>query len=90
MGRYPRRRHGKPLQYSCLENPHEQRSLVGYSPWDHKESHTTEHTVDRFAYEKRTRKYQSYSIRVTTLKGGVAKLLFQEEKAVAEVVYVSR
>ena len=24
--------HGNPLQYSCLENPHGQRSLVGYSP----------------------------------------------------------
>ena len=22
-----------PLWYSCLENPQEQRSLVGYSPW---------------------------------------------------------
>ena len=31
-----------PLQYSRLENPHEQRSLVGYSPWGHKESDTTE------------------------------------------------
>ena len=31
-----------PLQYSCLENPHGQRSLVGYSPWGHKESDTTE------------------------------------------------
>ena len=29
------RGHGNPLQYSCLENPHEQRSLVGYSPWGH-------------------------------------------------------
>ena len=28
--------------YSCLENPHGQRSLVGYSPWDCKESDTTE------------------------------------------------
>ena len=27
---------GNPLQYSCLENPHGQRSLVGYSPWGHK------------------------------------------------------
>ena len=26
--------HGNPLQYSCLENPHRQRSLAGYSPWD--------------------------------------------------------
>ena len=25
--------HGNPLQYSCLENPHGQRSLVGYSQW---------------------------------------------------------
>ena len=29
-------------QYSCLENTHRQRSLVGYSPWGHKESDTTE------------------------------------------------
>ena len=34
--------HGNPLQYSCLENPHGQRSLVGYSPWGRKESDTTE------------------------------------------------
>ena len=34
--------HGNPLQYSCLENSHRQRSLVGYSPWDHKESDNTE------------------------------------------------
>ena len=24
--------HGNPLQYSCLENPHGQSNLVGYSP----------------------------------------------------------
>ena len=28
--------HGNPLQYSCLENPHGQRSLVAYSPRVHK------------------------------------------------------
>ena len=27
--------HGNTLRYCCLENPHGQRSLVGYSPWDH-------------------------------------------------------
>ena len=32
LGRSPREGHGNPLQYSCLENPHGQRSLVGYSP----------------------------------------------------------
>ena len=31
-----------PLQYSCLENLHGQRSLAGYSPWDRRESDTTE------------------------------------------------
>ena len=35
-------RHGNPLQYSCLENFHGQRSLAGYSPWDSKESVMTE------------------------------------------------
>ena len=34
--------HGNSLQYSCLENPHGQRSWVGYSPWGHKESDMTE------------------------------------------------
>jgi len=34
--------HGNPFQYSYLENPHEQRSLAGYSPWGHKEADTTE------------------------------------------------
>ena len=42
LGRSPRGGHGIPLQYSCLENPHGQRSLVGYSPWGGKESDMTE------------------------------------------------
>ena len=29
------------LHYSCLENPHGQRSLVDYRPWGHKESGVT-------------------------------------------------
>ena len=37
LGRSPGGGRGNPLQYSCLENPHEQRSLVGYSPWGRKE-----------------------------------------------------
>ena len=31
LGRSPGGGNGNPLQYSCLENPHEQRNLVGYS-----------------------------------------------------------
>ena len=31
LGRSPGGGHGNPLRYSCLENPHGQRSLVGYN-----------------------------------------------------------
>ena len=30
------------LHYSCLENPHGQRGLAGYSPWGCKDLDTTE------------------------------------------------
>ena len=33
LGRPPGGGHGNLLQCLCLENPHEQRSLGGYSPW---------------------------------------------------------
>ena len=42
LGRSPGERNGNPCQYSCLENPHGQRELGGYSPWGHKELDTTE------------------------------------------------
>ena len=43
--RSPGKGNGSPLQYSCLENP-----MVVYSPWDHKESDTTEHTLRHFSH----------------------------------------
>ena len=42
LGRSPGEGKGYPLQYSCLENPHGQRSLVGCSLWGHTESDMTE------------------------------------------------
>ena len=42
LGRSPGGGHGNPLLYSCMENPHGQRSLVGYSPWGHKDLDMTE------------------------------------------------
>ena len=42
LGRSPGGGHGNPLQYSCLENPHTKRNLVGYSMWDSKELDMTE------------------------------------------------
>ena len=38
LGRFPGEGNGHLLQYSCLKNAHEQRKLVGYSPWGCKES----------------------------------------------------
>ena len=36
LGRSPEEGNSYLLQYSCLENPHGQRSLAGYSLWGHK------------------------------------------------------
>ena len=53
--------HGNPLQYSCLEKSHGQRSLAGYTVHRvTKESHTTEATkhnkVSEFTWLKRDSK----------------------------------
>ena len=42
LGRAAGGGHGNPPQYSCLENAHGQRNLVGYTPWSFKESDMTE------------------------------------------------
>ena len=42
LGRFPGGGHGNPPQYSFLENPHGQKSLAGYSLWDHKDLDRTE------------------------------------------------
>ena len=40
-GKSPGEANGNPLQYSCLEKSHGQRSLEGYSSWGHKGTDTT-------------------------------------------------
>ena len=40
LGRSPGEGNVNPFQYSCLENPMDQRSLVGYGPCGHQESDT--------------------------------------------------
>ena len=42
LGRCPGEGHDNPLQYSCLENLHGQKSLAGYSSWGRKGSDMTE------------------------------------------------
>ena len=43
LGRSPGERLGNALQYSCLENPHGQRSLASYSSLGWEKSGMTEH-----------------------------------------------
>ena len=43
LWRSPGGGHGNPLQYSCLENPHGQKSLARCRSWGHKESDMPEH-----------------------------------------------
>ena len=50
LGRSPGEGKGYPLQYSCLENLHGQRSLVGYSPWGCKELDMTEQLSTAILY----------------------------------------
>ena len=52
LGRSPGGGHGNPLQYSCLENPHGQGSLVGYGPWGCTESDMTEQLNTKAVYHK--------------------------------------
>ena len=54
-GRSPGEGNGNPLQYSCLENPHEQRSLMGCSPWG------SQRTIHNWASEHTARIIQIWS-----------------------------
>ena len=42
LGGFSGEGNGNPLQCSCLEKSHRQRSLAGYSPWSCKDSDMTE------------------------------------------------
>ena len=60
LGRFPGGGHSNPLQYSCLENLHGQRSLAGCTSWGLKESDMTErlstaHRETRDSHQKKKR-----------------------------------
>ena len=59
LERSPGGGHGYSLQYSCLENPHRQRSLAGYNPWGHKESDTTEQPSTASTAPSSTRNWEN-------------------------------
>ena len=53
LGRYSGEGNGNPVQYSCLENSMNKRSMVSYSPWGRKELDTTEQLHSRAGREGR-------------------------------------
>ena len=71
LGRSLGKGHGNPLQYSFLENPHGQRSLVGYSPWGCQESDMTEQLSTEHIYKSHT----SNSLYPTLVNSGTKKCL---------------
>ena len=50
LGRSPGEGNSYPLQYCGLENPHGQRSLMGYSPWGCKELDLTEQLLSSLSF----------------------------------------
>ena len=65
LGRSPEGGHGNPPQYSCLDKPHGQRSLVGYSLWGHKELDTAE-AIDqthKMTFVKRTARTMTLALK---------------------------
>jgi len=66
---------GNPLQYSCLENPHGQRSLVGYSPRGHRELGTTEQLSTHIIVKATTtNSFYSKSWRWEEKRGKIVKI----------------
>ena len=54
VGKMPWRRKWQPTPVPLPGKSHGQRSLVGCSPWSHKESDTTEHLHFAFTFEDKT------------------------------------
>ena len=63
----PEEGNGNPIQYSCLENPHGQRSLAGYSPWGHKELDRTERLTFTFTFKVCSRAAVSLCISISNI-----------------------
>ena len=69
LGRSPGEGHGNPLQYSCMENPHGQKSLAGYSPQGCKESDTTDRLSIALSENRQEIRAETKKIQDTKLIG---------------------
>ena len=78
LGRSHGREHGSPLQCTCLEARQGPRSLVGYNPWGHKESDTTEaseHTHPRATLTTSLFSTLLFSLALCPLQVGLPQLI---------------
>ena len=80
--------HGNPLQYSCLENPHGQRSLMGYSPWGHKESDktVTKHKHLQMAHHLNTCLKRILNIQLLSTQGVLFQVSENNKKVLQRVI----
>ena len=62
LGRSPGEGNGNPLQCSCLEKPHGQKSLEGYSSWSCKELNTTQQLTHTHTHTHTRYKYTAFII----------------------------
>ena len=60
VGKIPWRRKWQPTPVFLPGESHGQRSLMGYSPWGHKESDTTEHTHRKTQNSQQTPNFTTY------------------------------
>ena len=88
-GRSPGRGQGNSLQCSCLENPHGQRSLEGYSPWGHKELDTTEQLMHAHTHTH-THTHARTKLSVKSLHRNRSHPKFNRLKKKSEILYFSQ
>ena len=69
LGRSPGGGHYNLLQFSCLENPHGQRSFEGYRPWGHKQSNMSETLSTAQEMEKRGEKERLDNVHSIVIDG---------------------
>ena len=74
-GSSPRVGNGSPLEYSCVEKFHGQRSLPGYSPWGHKESDMTKRAHARTRIHTHTHTHTHINTHTHSMSEGLECVL---------------
>ena len=81
LGRFSGGGHVNQLQYTCLENPHGQRSLAGCSPWGCKELDVTKHACKHtlISYDSRGLYYRGATLWTAPRQSPLSMRFFRQE-----------